>query len=306
MLERTLPAVVTITVRVSDAMKTPFGFSPPAKDVAYQRALDLAGVKSTGSGFVIEHKGKKYVVTNAHVIEHAKASSGAVFAWSVSRTKYSVRVIGGDSFYDLAVLEFIGEPPNDDVTSLVFRSTEARIGKTVYALGNPGGRYPYAVTQGIIGAKNRVLGGTTGKFGYLQSTATTFTGNSGGLLLDSQGTVLGVSSQVGVIDGTWQPQLDFALEAPIAERVVTDILHNHGRVIRAYFGLIVAQDKHKACVRSGQCEKPVLLGVVSGSPGESLHARIGASLTKLNGTPVATVQDCLGEMEKARPGICFR
>lgn len=124
MLERVLSAVVTITVHERDDMKTLFGFSPPpAKDVAYQRALDLAGVKEMGSGFVIERQGKKYVITNAHVIERAKASAGALFAWSTSRTKYPVQVVGGDSFYDLAVLEFTEGPPDDDVSALAFRSS---------------------------------------------------------------------------------------------------------------------------------------------------------------------------------------
>src|SRR3990167_1079482 len=71
MLERVLPAVVTVSVYKTDEAKTPFGFGTAKTDVAYRSPLDLAGVESTGSGFVISHKEKKYIVTNAHVIEHA-------------------------------------------------------------------------------------------------------------------------------------------------------------------------------------------------------------------------------------------
>ena len=76
--ERVLPAVVTVAV-MSDEDATPELFGLQRKSgakgvdasVAYAGSLDLSPYNGSGSGFVIEHRGRKYAVTNAHVIHTA-------------------------------------------------------------------------------------------------------------------------------------------------------------------------------------------------------------------------------------------
>ncbi|MDX5320203.1 MAG: trypsin-like peptidase domain-containing protein, partial [Bacteroidota bacterium] len=243
MLEKAISSVVTVAVYKTEDVKQALGYRG-ISDKAYEKVLDLSDSKSSGSGFVIERNGKKYVITNAHVIEHASTDADALYVYSIDRTKYQVKVVGGDSFYDLAVLEFI-TPPGKEIEVIDFRKEDARIGEQVYAIGNPLGEYPYTVTDGIISAKNRVRGGITGKFGFLQSTATVIWGNSGGPLVDAQGKVLGINSQIAFAKrgGTqiWQPQINFALEAEISNRLINDILSNNGLVKRAWLGLEVVQ-----------------------------------------------------------------
>jgi len=311
MLEKVIGSVVTVAVYETEENMQAMGFRGVA-DKAYERILDLSGTESTGSGFVIERDGKKYIITNAHVVENASPTADALFVYSVDQTKYAVKLVGGDSFYDLAVLEFLS-PPGSEISTVDFRSEEARIGEQVYALGNPLGEYPYSVTDGIISAKNRVRGGITGKFGFLQTTATVIWGNSGGPLVDAKGKVLGVNSQIAFAkrggNQVWQPQINFALEAGICMRLVNDILKNDGLVRRAWIGLEIAQqydyDSYMAMYGVPWVKRdslPIIRHILPGSPAESvLKNHIGASILTVNGVVVRNVEEVLGEFEKVKP-----
>jgi len=311
MLENVIASVVTVAVYETEENMQPMGFRGVA-DQAYERILDLSGTKTSGSGFVIERNGKKYIITNAHVVENASPTKDALFVYSVNQTKYAVKLVGGDSFYDLAVLEFL-TTPGSEITTIDFRQDEARIGEQVFAVGNPLGEYPYSVTDGIISAKNRVRGGITGKFGFLQTTATVIWGNSGGPLVDSKGRVLGINSQIAFAsrggNQIWQPQINFALEAGISSRLVDDIINNDGLVRRAYVGLEIAQqydyDSYMAMYGVPWVKRdsiPVVRHILPGSPAEkALAGKEGAGILSVNGIVVRNVEEVLGEFEKIKP-----
>ncbi len=313
-LENTLGAVVTVAVFKTDIAKKPLGFRGEAfaSSEAYAKALDLTGAKSSGSGFVVAKNGKKYVITNAHVIETASTESGSLYVFTVSRNKYEVKVLGGDSFYDFAVLEFV-DTPGTEISSIQFSNTVPRIGQKVYAIGNSLGEYPYTVTDGIISAKNRVRGGTTGKFGFLQTTATVIWGNSGGPLINETGKVVGINSQIAFAttpsnETLWQSQINFALESSISERLFNDIISNNGVVKRAYFGLILSQESRIVTEKSETYteavdELPVIDGALRNAPDYQLieHYK-GAKVISVNSVLVRSLEEAMGEFEKIVPG----
>jgi S1-C subfamily serine protease len=314
MLENVLSSVVTVGVHKTDYAKKTLGFRGSAlSEIAYEKALDLAGAVTSGSGFVIEKNGKKYVITNAHVIENALDEEGSIYIYSISRKKYAARVLGGDSFYDIAVLEFI-DTPGPEITTVKFKVEESRLGETVYAIGNPLGEYPYSVSNGIISAKNRVRGSYTGKFGFLQTTATVIWGNSGGPLVDSKGNVAGINSQIAFAptpDGgqIWQSQINFALEAKLSERLVNEIIANDGRILRAYLGLEFGQnyqyesDWFGNWYLVGADSLPAITGVLPDAPSYStLSSYAGSQVIKVNGLEVRNTEEILGELEKVKPG----
>jgi S1-C subfamily serine protease len=314
MLENVLSSVITVGVHKTDFAKKTLGFRGTSlSEVAYEKALDLAGAVTSGSGFVIEKNGKKYVITNAHVIENALDEEGSIYVYSINRKKYAARVLGGDSFYDIAVLEFI-DTPGPEITTVKFKVEEPRLGETVYAIGNPLGEYPYSVSNGIISAKNRVRGSYTGKFGFLQTTATVIWGNSGGPLVDSKGFVAGINSQIAFAttpDGAqvWQSQINFALEAKLSERIINEIIENDGRVLRTYMGLEFGQnyqyesDWFGNWYLAGADSLPTIVGVLPDAPSYStLSTYIGSQVTKVNGIEVRSTEEILGEMEKVKPG----
>jgi S1-C subfamily serine protease len=247
------------------------------------------------------------------VVQDAAETDGSIYIYSIGYKKYNMKLVGGDSFYDIAVLEFIDQP-GTEITSIKFRTADISVGEQVFAIGNPLGDYPYTVTDGIISAKNRVRGGLTGKFGFLQSTATVIWGNSGGPLVDISGDVVGINSQIAFAergnDPLWQPQINFALESGLSERLVTDILNNSGLVKRAYLGIEIAQLKidsyyEKKYGSSGKEEinpLPFISAVLPGGPAaNALSAYIGYTITAINSESVRNTEEALGALEKARP-----
>jgi len=313
-IENALAGSVTVAVYKTDVTKRPLGFrGEGASDKAYEKALDMAGVQSSGSGFIIQMNGKKYVVTNAHVIEKASLEPGSIYVFSITRKKYEMKVVGGDSFYDIAVLEFI-QQPGSEIRVLDFKIEETRIGEKVYAIGNPLGEYPYTVTDGIISAKNRIREGLTGKFGFLQTTATVIWGNSGGPLIDSKGKIAGINSQIAFASAPtgeqiWQSQINFALEASLSKRLINDIITNNGLVKRAYIGIECSQKYRWERISQKQGlwrrvdDWPILSGVVKNSPSyNSLSPYIGNRIVKVNNQETRTLEELLGELEEHLPG----
>ncbi|MBL7852794.1 MAG: trypsin-like peptidase domain-containing protein [Cyclobacteriaceae bacterium] len=302
MLENAITSVVTVGVYQTDVLNKVYGFrgglNIPEK--AYEKALDLTGTEWTGSGFLYEYKGRKYAITNAHVIENASTEDSSVFVFMYDRSKHMVKVLGADSFYDIAVLEF-AQAPGTAYPAMAFKQEPARLGEPVYAIGNPLGEFPYSVSEGIISGKNRVRGSFKGKFGFLQSTATIIWGNSGGPLVDQKGKVAGINSQIEITsNGYIQPQINFALEAGLSERLVRELIDNRGRVVRTYLGVGLAQqyDGYSAMTY------PVYLSqVVENSPAANeLIKYIGSPLTHINGEAIASVEQALGILEAIKPG----
>lgn len=307
-LDKCLGAVVTVAVYQTEPYgKMTLGMRGEFSEDAYKKALDLTNAKGSGSGFIIKKNGKYYVITNAHVVESASTETGSIYVFTINQTKYEVKVLGGDSFYDLAVLEFV-TPPGSEIDVVDFCKSEPLVGDKVYAIGNPLGTYPYSVTDGIISAKNRARGGLTGKFGFLQHTATLIWGNSGGPLINEKGEVVGVNSQIAFAtapDGSQilQQQINFSLEPKLTERLINEVLNNNGRVKRAYLGLEVAQ----AYTVEGENyylkdEAAKIYGVVPGSNAAgAMSGKIGYFVTKVNGVEVRNVEEVLGEFEKIAP-----
>jgi S1-C subfamily serine protease len=302
MLEKAMPAVVTVAVRKSAQGVEVKGLV--ATDAAYEKILDLGDAESSGSGFVIELSGKKYIVTNAHVVQTA-SGSGSLLVYSINQSKYEASVAALDSLYDLAVLTF-DEPPGSEVTALRFRSGKVRVGEPVYAIGNPLGNYPYSVSSGIIGGKNRRFPDLTGKFGYLQSSAALSRGNSGGPLLGADGEVVGVDTRIGIdVQGRQsfpQAQLNFALEAGLASRIIGEMLANGGRLQRAYLGIEVTQDVNPNS-RSASEGEVTLASVLPGSPAaQALDGKAGFTIRKIGRIEVHKADDALQALEEVKPG----
>ncbi|RYZ19457.1 MAG: PDZ domain-containing protein [Chitinophagaceae bacterium] len=316
-LEGALSAVVTVAVYETEFGKRSLGFRggpANAADQAYAKMLDLSGASGSGSGFIINQGGRPLIVTNAHVIEQAADKDGALYVFTINRNKYKARVIGGDSFYDLAILEFI-DKPGSEISALDIRTDAAHIGEPVYAIGNPLGEYPYSVSEGIISARNRVRGGLTGKFGFLQTTATVIWGNSGGPLVDAQGRVVGINSQIAFAQqgnqSIWQPQINFALEMPIAKRLIDELLENR-IVSRSYFGVELTQKRSAYSPNSREYgyygrtypsdPLPIVGKVIEGSPAAALKPYAGYAVTAIDGEAVRNLEEVLGKLEGSKAG----
>ncbi|RWQ21407.1 trypsin-like peptidase domain-containing protein [Mesorhizobium sp.] len=154
----------------------------PAQDAPNKPSLKT-DVVSTGSGFVVDHKG--HVVTNAHVAKQC-TSVGIV---DQQGNKITAKTIKVSAFSDLALLR------SDDLKespSAAFRGGEPiRLGESVVVFG-----FPLAGTlsdRGNLTVGNlAALSGLRDDPGMLQISAPVQPGNSGGPVLDSHGRLVGV------------------------------------------------------------------------------------------------------------------
>src|SRR3954469_20510810 len=160
-----------------------------AKDaVTYISAQSGQGT-ATGSGFVVSSDGK--IVTNEHVVDGA---TSVTVKLGTSGKSLPAQVIGADASKDLALLKV-------DATNLHALSFAdagvLQVGDDVYAIGNPYG-LDHTLTSGIVSALDREIQAPDGTpiAGAIQTDAALNPGNSGSALLDAEGQVVGVNSQI--------------------------------------------------------------------------------------------------------------
>jgi putative serine protease PepD len=145
-----------------------------------------------GTGIVLNDQG--LILTNDHVIEGATSISISVDG-SSSRTA-TATLVGEEANSDLALIKV--NPAGLGLKPLKLAGTaDLQVGEQVYAIGNPYG-LEETLTKGIISALKREIEAPDGAkiTGALQTDAALNPGNSGGPLLNSEGEVIGVNSQI--------------------------------------------------------------------------------------------------------------
>ena len=139
----------------------------------------------TGTGFVISSNG--HIVTNNHVIRECV---GDVNGNLVGESAAKLRVVSTDETNDLALLEAMG---NFKDTATI-RATAVHSGDPIIVIGFPFHGLltsDFTVTTGIISS----LAGLFNDTRFLQISAPVQPGNSGGPLLDTRGTIVGVVAE---------------------------------------------------------------------------------------------------------------
>jgi S1-C subfamily serine protease len=188
------------------------------RSYVYYRFMGAVPEEGTGSGFVYDSAG--HIVTNYHVIENAEEllvtlSSGQV---------YEATVVGSDPANDLAVIHI--DAGADLPAPLVLGDSDRlRVGQFVLAIGNPFG-LQQTLTIGVVSALGRVIEGATDNSFIgeaIQTDAAINPGNSGGPLLDLQGRIVGVNSQILSPSGG-SAGIGFAVSANTVQRVVPELI----------------------------------------------------------------------------------
>jgi len=155
------------------------------------KAVTSQGTDS-GTGIVLNDKG--LILTNDHVI--SGASSLTVEAKGSSSLARTATLVGEEANEDLALIKV--DPSGLGLKPLTLASSKSvQVGDAVYAIGNPYG-LDETLTRGIVSALGRSISAPNGAkiTGAIQTDAALNPGNSGGPLLDDEGQVIGVNSQI--------------------------------------------------------------------------------------------------------------
>ena len=189
------------------------------------------GGTATGSGILMDSDG--HVLTNAHVVD----GSSSVTVKFGDGEALPAKVLGVDDSTDVAVLEV--DPTKVDAKPLELGDSDAvKVGDGAIAIGNPYG-LDRTVTSGIVSALQRQISAPNGFTisDVIQTDAAINPGNSGGPLIDADGRVIGINSQIATGSGSsGSVGIGFAVPIDTAKNVAGQIIDG-GSVEHAYLGI---------------------------------------------------------------------
>ncbi len=189
----------------------------------------IAVDKGSGSGFVWDKEG--HIVTNNHVVAGTEKIQ-VTFSNDVS---VAAKLVGQDPDSDLAVIKV--DPQGLDLQPVKLGdSLHAKPGERTIAIGNPFG-LTGTMTVGIISAIGRSIDAPSGYLipEAIQTDAAINPGNSGGPLLDFQGRVIGVNSQIRSAVRS-NSGIGFAIPVHIVKRVVPALI-KQGHFYHPFIGM---------------------------------------------------------------------
>lgn len=256
--------------------------------------------QSSGSGVIISNDG--YIVTNNHVISKAEDIEVVL---NDKRT-YKAKVIGRDPSTDLALLKI----DERNLPHLTYgNSDEIKIGEWVLAVGNPF-NLNSTVTAGIVSAKARNINiiqgdkaqGAPAVESFIQTDAAVNPGNSGGALVNTNGSLVGINSAIASNTGSYTGY-SFAIPVNIVRKVVADLLE-FGEVQRGYIGVSIrdidakmAQEKNISVLKGVYVD-----GLTEGGAAKDAGIEEGDIITKIGDVEVNNVPQLQEQVSRFRPG----
>jgi len=235
-----------------------------------------------GSGSASVITGEGHLLTSAHVVDGARE----VEATFSDGTTVTLDVVSRDPLSDLAVLRAHGSA-RDRLPSPVEMgdAAELKVGQLVVALGNPLG-LAGSVTAGIVSGLGRSLPTQAGRVidEVIQTDAALNPGNSGGVLADAAGRMVGVNTAVAGIG------VGLAVPINSTTREIIAALMSAGRVRRAWLGIAGVQVAlaPELAARIGSPTGLQVAGVSEGSPAAEAGLRRGDIVVELDKQTVVT------------------
>ena len=266
---------------------------------------------ATGSGFVVDGDGT--IITNAHVVEGAD-SVQVRFAENGEFIDADVKGVDVDT--DIAVLKIDPSKAGDLTPIPLGDSSKAQVGDPVIAIGNPFG-YSRTVTTGIVSGLQREIQAPNGFTipDVIQTDASINPGNSGGPLLDANGRVIGINSQIATGGGQGSVGIGFSIPINTAKRLLPDL--KAGETIQHAFLGVQMQDVTKQVaddLNLASDKGALVVSVTKGSPADKAGLRGGRTQTSqgiaaggdlivaVDGKPVSDSSEVASAISQKRPG----
>ncbi len=266
---------------------------------------------ATGSGFVVDKDGT--IITNAHVVS---GSDNVKVRFQETGNFVDARVVGRDPSTDVAVLKIDPAKAKGVPPVPLGDSSKTQVGDPVVAIGNPFG-FTRTVTTGIVSALQRQIEAPNGFpiKNVIQTDASINPGNSGGPLLDSQGRVIGINSQIATGGSQGSVGIGFAVPINTVKKLLPQ-LEKGGEVQHAYLGVQmapvteeVARDLNlpvkqgaliQEATKGGPAADAGLKG--GGTPTSQGIAAGGDLIVKVDGKNIKTPDDVSNAVSGKKPG----
>ena len=226
------------------------------------------GVESMGTGFFFGPAGE--VLTNAHVVSgfmhiEIETSEGK---------RYPATLVGADPLTDVALVRAQVENSTEPLQAAAPGSVVP--GMWVMAVGSPFG-LGFSATKGIVSAVNRtdVLWDSVGYQDFIQTDAPINRGNSGGPLVNQEGSVIGICTLIEAQAN----RIAFAVPMTTAVEVARH-LREYGELRRAFLGVLLEERE----------EGLEVVGVGPDTPAFRANLRPGDRIVAMDGQPVEGLQ----------------
>ena len=247
-----------------------------------------------GSGVIMSSQG--YILTNYHVVNGADYIEVAL---QDGRTLEAV-LIGQDQLTDLAVLYVQAENlpviPQD-------LQLESQVGDVVLAIGNPL-NLGQTITQGIISANGNTGLSSRGYIDFMRMDAAINRGNSGGALVNSNGTLVGINAAAFQLEDQDIQGIFFAIPYKLALNIMQKLI-KQGRVTRSHLGVAgdaVVNAAGERLISSGQNLYGLSITAVnSNGPAAEAGLQVGDILLKISGQSFTSVQQALNMIAETAP-----
>ena len=264
-----------------------------------------------GSGVVFDKQG--HILTNFHVVEDAREITVTLF----NGTSYKAMPVGGDPLTDLAVLKI--DAPAAELFPLTFGdSNPLLVGERIYAIGNPFG-LERTYTTGIISSLNRTIGNQQRGRAIkqvIQIDAAINPGSSGGAHLNTAGQLIGINTAIASRSGD-NAGVGFAIPVNTVARIVPMLIKD-GKVVRPDIGIFRVSTREQGGVyvvlleQDGPAAKAGVIGPMPiiervqrpgfFSENRTISRAEPDLITAINGHPVVSGEDFIGQVEENRPG----
>ncbi|MBV7481968.1 DegQ family serine endoprotease [Bordetella sp. BOR01] len=262
---------------------------PPQQSAPRQAPEERKVPRGVGSGFFISEDG--YILTNNHVVTEA----ADIYVTLTDGREFKAKVIGSDERTDVALIKIEAK----DMTPLVIGDPkQLKKGQWVLAIGSPFGLDSTA-TAGIVSA----IGRDTGEYlPFIQTDVAVNPGNSGGPLLNLNGEVVGINSQIVSRSGGF---MGISLAIPIDEAMrVADQLRASGKVTRGRIGVQISEVGKDVAEAIGlpKAEGALVSNVETDGPAEDAGVKPGDVITSFHGESIKRWSDLPRIVGETKPG----
>lgn len=295
-------AAQPVLATAAELRAEPAPLPTPAVDAAQPAAFDPAAIYERvapavvtianelgqgGSGFFVNREG--HILTNHHVVEGAQRIQ--VRTWQGELV--GARLIGSDQANDLAVIQVDADEVT--ITLLGFGNpSRVRVGDPVAAIGAPHG-YNHSLSAGIVSGLGRSVSSITpgGRrhYGIIQTDAALNPGNSGGVLVNASGALLGVP---------------FRIESPIRAFTGVALAIPVDTIQRVLPRMIAGEQIRHPFLGISLGEGLQLAGVTEGSAADRAGLRRGDILRSIGGIALTDFTDLIAALETLRVGQTAR